>query len=174
MGENVTVLFVAHLNKGGGTFRQRINGAVGLSNAPRSVIGMARDPEDENRNVVAHVKGNLTKPPVSLIFEFVETEVEIDGQDAPATMLKLAGTTGMKADDLVAPRDRETKADRAVEFLRDALTDGPLPSKELNGRARGNEISDGTLAAARKREGLVSRRDGKGWAVGYPHQFPEE
>ena len=106
MAENVTVLYLAHLNKGGGTFRQRINGAVGISNAPRSVIGMARDPDHDHRNIVAHVKGNLAKPPGSLIFEFVQTPVTIDGQDAPATMLKLVGTTGMSADDLVAPKER--------------------------------------------------------------------
>jgi hypothetical protein len=171
MAENVTVLYLAHLNKGGGTFRQRINGAVGISNAPRSVIGMARDPDHDDRNIVAHVKGNLAKPPSSLVFEFVQAPVTIDGQDAPATMLKLVGTTGMSADDLVAPKERETKADAAVDLIREALADGPVPSSELLELARAHGISDGTLAEARRREGVTSRRHGKTWATGYDHQF---
>ena len=173
MGENVTVLYLAHLNKGGGTFRQRINGAVGISNAPRSVIGMARDPDHDDRNIVAHVKGNLAKPPGSLIFEFVQTPVTIDGQDAPATMLKLVGTTGMSADDLVAPKERDSKAEAAAELVREALADGPVLSAELQRLAREHGISEGTLAEARRREGAVSRRHGKSWATGYPHQFED-
>jgi hypothetical protein len=174
MGENVTVLFVAHLNKGGGTFRQRINGAVGLSNAPRSVVGMARDSGHEDRSVVAHVKGNLAKAPGSLIFEFVETAVQIDGQDAPATWLKRVGTSGMTADDLVAPMLREKKADVAVALLCDALAAGPIAAKELDDLAAANGISHGTLAEARKRVDVVSRRDGKGWLVGYAREFDEQ
>lgn len=174
MGEGVTILYVAHLTKGGGTFRQRINGAVGLSNAPRSVIGMTRDPQHADRSIVAHVKGNLAKPPASIVLEFVEAEAQVDGQAARATTLRRVGTSHLSADELVAPGERETKADQAAAFLRDALADGPMPSSQLNQHAADSGFSTGTLAEAKRREQAVSRRDGRGWMVGYPHQFADE
>jgi hypothetical protein len=86
-------------------------------------------------------------------------------------MLKLVGATGMSADDLVAPKERDSKAEAAAELVRHALANGPVPSSELQELAREHGISDGTLAEARRREGAVSRRQGKAWVTGYPHQF---
>ena len=50
------IIYLIHLNKnkGGGSFRERIIGSVGSVNAARSVLGMARHPENEDEIVLAH------------------------------------------------------------------------------------------------------------------------
>lgn len=133
---------------------------------------MGIDPEDDSYRVVAHVKTNWSEKQSSVIFSFEETEVEIDGLNAITTRLKFEGVTSMTADDLIAPRERESpEFDRAIEFLEQELTDGPVPSAILNDHADESEISKGTLGNAKKHLGVISKQVEGTWIVGYREQL---
>ena len=176
MQERVAIVFLVHLSKArpGAKFRDRILGSVSGRNSARSTLGLGTHPGLEDGQVVlVHDKSNYSKSQASLVLELEEVEVAVDGEKVVSTRLKKVGVTGLTSDDLVATAVRESKTEAAVAFLQDALADGPLPSKELNELAKESGVSDGTLAEARKRVGAVSRRQGKGWSVGHPHQFGE-
>ena len=67
-------------------------------------------------------------------------------------------------DDLNTPEDTETVLDRAKNFLRDALQEGPIPSTELYSRARVLGMSRMTLRRAKDEMEILSYGgEGKMW-----------
>ena len=50
----------------------RAGGSVGIVGAMRSAMLLAVDPDDAEKRVLAHVKGNLAKPMPALRFRFYE------------------------------------------------------------------------------------------------------
>jgi hypothetical protein len=173
MEQRCAVTYLVHLNKSsGGSFSQRIVGSVGTVNAARSVLGMGIDPEDDEMRVVAHVKANWSEKQSSLLFSFEELDSDIDGVKVMTTRLKFEGVSSVTADDLVAPRERNSpELDRAIEFIEQELSNGPVPSAILNDHADEIEISKGTLGNAKKHLGVISKQVGGTWIVGYREQL---
>jgi hypothetical protein len=143
------ILVVGHLNKGLGTDPlQRIGGSVGISAAARSVLLLARDPDDPEaeqgrRRVLAHVKSNLGLLTASLAFEIEERTVSDSG---PTALIAPRGVSPYSGTQLLVQQEtRESKLARAIGFLEVQLTDGPKPASELQTRARELDISLTTL-----------------------------
>jgi AAA domain len=69
--QRCAVVVIAHLNKALSVEPlRRIGGSVGIPAAARSVLLLARDPDDgDNRRVLAHVKCNVGPPAASLLYE---------------------------------------------------------------------------------------------------------
>lgn len=74
----VTIFMVRHLNKsGGGNPLYRGGGSISIIGAARSGLLVARDPEDEDRRVLAVTKSNLAKIPFALAYRVVANTSEV-------------------------------------------------------------------------------------------------
>jgi hypothetical protein len=119
------------------------------------VVG--KDPQDENRRVLASTKNNLAMPPTSLMFGLEEAE-------SGSVRVNWLGQSEVSAKDLLAtPQDQEHADVRseAVEFLEEILSDGPVPAAQVKGEAEDAAISERTLARAKKTLGVMSYREGE-------------
>ncbi|MDE2320357.1 MAG: bifunctional DNA primase/polymerase, partial [candidate division NC10 bacterium] len=65
----VAVLVIRHLNKSGGSQSiYRGGGSIGIVGAARMALLVAKDPENEERRILAGIKTNLSRMPESLAF----------------------------------------------------------------------------------------------------------
>jgi archaellum biogenesis ATPase FlaH len=170
------VLIIRHLTKGGGSNAvYRGGGSIGISGAARSVLLVAKDPEDEERRVLASAKSNLSRPPDSLAYRLrsAGNVARVEFEAAPVHLT---------ADQLLAaqegPEGRGALGE-AEAFLRDLLVDRPVASKDGLKAAREAGISEITLRRARERLGIRPRRIGfdGAWFWGLPaegdHPLPK-
>ncbi len=154
----VAVVFVRHLTKGAGPAIYRGGGSIGIVGAVRSALLVARDPEEEERRVLAVVKANLAPDPGSLAFY-----VEDDGHHR--ARIRWAGSSPHRANALVSlPEEPEARSalEEAVSLLRELLADGPRPVREVEKAAREAGVELRTLRRARSRLGVRSSPDGFG------------
>ena len=162
------IVIVRHLNKGSGNAITRGAGVMDTIGGCRSALMVANDPEDEDRHIVALSKHNLTGRAPSLAFRIKE-----EGE------FSWDGTSNLRADDLVAPQqsaeDRAALAE-AIEFVKQELADGPVPTTILQQRAAKEKIADITLKRARDELGVVAKKAKKGepYAPGWVCSLPEK
>ncbi len=152
------VVVVRHLNKGtGGKALYRGGGSIGIIGAARSALLVAKDPQDEDRRVLAAQKNNLSKPAPSLSFSLEDTANR-------AARVVWGGESPLDASQLLAaPPDGgvRTAEAEAKGFLRELLADGPVPVEEVFEEARLARIAEKTLRRAKTALGVVSEREGK-------------
>ena len=165
------VVAVAHLNKSMGVEPlYRIGGSMGFAAAARSVLLLARDPDDEEpetgrRRIVAHVKCNVAPLAPSLVYEvdpIVIPAADGDPEVETARLLEL-GESDHGGHALLTRRDGEEERSaraEAEDFLRDELSDGDRPAREIKNAARDMGIKPDTLKRAKKALGVQSERQG--------------
>ncbi|MCC6642288.1 MAG: AAA family ATPase, partial [Deltaproteobacteria bacterium] len=156
------VLVVRHLRKSsGGPATHAGGGSIGIIGAARSGLLVARDPEDDDRRILAPTKSNLGPPAASLAYRIVPA--------GDAAAVEWLGVTDHSAADLLAAAAAADSEERhagaeAREWLGGLLLDGPVPAAEAQRRARADGIADRTLRRAREALGVVIRR--RGWGPG--------
>ncbi len=141
------ILLIHHVNKSGrGSALMRSAGSIGITATARSVMMVGKDPADPSKRVLAHVKGNLGQPPPSLRFHFVQDE----GSEQPH--IEWDGVTeNTTADSLLQSRPQTPSSQMLAEnFLRDVLSAGPRPSKEVEDLAAAHGIASRTLDRAKQ------------------------
>jgi hypothetical protein len=141
------ILLVRHLNKRSrGRSLYRGVGSIGFLGACRSGWLVARDPKDPGKRVLAQVKNNLAPPQRSLSFA-----LQTHGTVPHLTWL---GRSRWTADELlqrdVAPRSPGQPRDRAVEFLKEFLEQGPQTARDVWRASRVHRLSERTLYRARR------------------------
>jgi hypothetical protein len=140
-----SVLVVRHLNKAAANNPlYRGGGSIGIIGAARMAFVVGKDPQDENRRVLASTKNNLALPPKSLVFGLEEAE-------GGSVRVDWLGHSEVSAKDILAtPQDQEHADARseAVEFLNDVLADGPMPAKQVLQEADDAGIAEKTLRRA--------------------------
>jgi RecA-family ATPase len=154
------VLVVRHLTKsaGGSNAVRRGGGSIGIIGAARSGLLVAADPDDEERRVLAPTKANLARLSPSLLYRIVSA-----GEHASA--VEWLGETPYRADDLLAEADRREHRgamEEAVDFLRQALAEGPIPSRTVWEESEAAGIARITLRRAKDRLGVRHVREGFG------------
>jgi putative DNA primase/helicase len=173
------MLLVVHLNKAGeGDPLKRLGGSIGMPAAARSVLLLARDPDDLQgeqgpQRVLAQIKSNLGKPSPSLLYT-VEP-VTLAGGLETARLRHLGESRYVGSDLVVAmPAGRSSALAEAIQFLECQLADGPKLAEELFEIARSEAISEPTLKRAKKSVGAVSEKLGfdGGWAWALPASEP--
>ena len=141
------VLVVRHLNKtAANNPLYRGGGSIGIIGAARMAFVVGKDPQDENRRVLASTKNNLAMPPQSLMFGLQEAE-------SGSVAVNWLGPAEVSAKDILATAQDQENTDalsEAVEFLNDILADGPVPSKQVLKEAEDAGISETTLRRAKK------------------------
>lgn len=170
-GTGVAVVVIRHLTKSGGANAvYRGGGSIGISGAARSVLLVAKDPEDENRRVIASSKSNLSIPPASLAYR-----VEASGL---ACRIVFDGTCPLSADGLLAAaeeaqggEDRSARSD-AEDFLRHALSGGSMPVTTLQAEARKAGHNWRTVRRAKENLRVEAKRAGFGASGRWEWELP--
>ena len=151
------VLVVRHLNKApGNNPLYRGGGSIGIIGAARMAFVVGKDPQDENRRVLASTKNNLAKPLKSLMFTLEEAE-------GGAVRVNWLGDSEVSAHQLLATPREEEHADarnEAVEFLNDVLVGGPVAANQIKEEAEEAGIKERTLWRAKKVLGVMAYREG--------------
>lgn len=159
------VVVVRHLNKSGGAQAiYRGGGSIGITGAARSVMLVAKDPDNPEGRVLASVKSNLGQQPKALRFGLVVSP--LNGYP----LVGWAGTCGLTADELVAPPENEGRENAearrtAEQFLRTELASGPRRAAEIQASARAEGLCKTTLWRAKAALHVDVRKVGfrSGW-----------
>lgn len=169
--QQMAVLLVAHLNKGQNADPlRRLGGSIGLAAAARSVLLLARDPDDPEgatgpMRVLAQAKSNLGLLEPSLAYRIKPASL---ANDVTTAYLEAAGASRFSAAELLALNETEarSKLSEAEALLRAELEDGSRPVSELRAAALELGISITTLDRAKKKLGVRSVKldlDRWGW-----------
>jgi hypothetical protein len=123
---------IRHPNKAqGNNPLYRGGGSIGIIGAARMAFVVGKDPQDENRRVLASTKNNLAKSPQSLMFTLEEAQ-------GGAVRVNWLGDSEVSAHELLATPREEEHADarsEAVEFLNDVLAEGPVSASRVKEEA---------------------------------------
>jgi hypothetical protein len=182
--QGCAVTAIVHLNKMlSAEPLRRIGGSVGLPAAARSVLLLARDPDDPDgdegtRRVLAHVKTNYGALAPSLTFAIEPVLLSpLDGEPEVETarLVKL-GESEHRGEALLSRRgdpEERSEIDDAIAFLRDELGQGRnVVAGAVQKKARSAGISPRTLARAKARLGVKSEKHGWGDAGVWTWSLP--
>jgi len=176
--QDAAVLLVAHLNKGQNADPlRRLGGSIGLAAAARSVLLLARDPDDPEGStgamrVLAQVKSNLGLLEPSLAYRVKPASLP---DDVTTAYLEAVGASRFSAAELLALNETEarSKLSEAEALLQAELEHGPRPVTELRTAALELGISITTLDRAKKKLGVRSvKLDLDRWAWELPESDP--
>jgi hypothetical protein len=156
------VILVRHLTKGGGANAlYRGGGSIGIIGAARIGFTVARDPDDDQRVIVAGTKANIATIPPSLAYRLTNAP-----EHGCARVAWEPAPVGYTAMDLLCaaaetPDERGDRRD-AAEWLRCYLVDegGSAAVADILKAARVEGISDRTLRRARSSIGASAQRAG--------------
>jgi hypothetical protein len=170
--KNVAATVIRHLNKSSTSHSvYRGGGSIGFIGLARVSLLIAKDPENEDRRILAGIKSNLAPLPPSLSYV-----IENSG-DIPR--IAWGGTSNHTADALLAtPQTPEEKSafDEAREFLLEVLSEGMINANEIFKEAKRAGISEKTLKRAKKALAVRSEKSqfGGGWIWRLPDEEGQE
>jgi len=156
---DVAVLVVMHLNKA--TTQPalyRPGGSIGFAAAARAVWAVASHPSDKAIQVLTPVKSNLAASASGLAFKVDNVQADT-GPIGRVSWIR--GEVTIAADELLGSRRSsggESAGERAGQFLRDELADGPVLEKDLQARAKRRGLSWGTIKRVKKEAGVKSKK----------------
>jgi replicative DNA helicase len=155
------ILVIRHLNKRvDGNPLYRGGGSIGIIGAARSGLLVARDPDNEDRRVLAVTKANLAKTPGSLAFALEEAA------NGSPRVRWLGNSTHSAASLMAVPANEEERSmlDAAIEVLQNILAGGAVAAEDVRKQAHAAGVSDRTLDRAKARLGVSARKQGFGGA----------
>ncbi|MFH0980025.1 MAG: AAA family ATPase [Planctomycetota bacterium] len=155
----VAVVLVDHLNKNSNARAMyRGMGSVAFVAASRAAWAVAKDPEDQERRLVLPIKTNLAPDSSGLAYR-----IEATGPDSAPRIVWDPNPVTVTADEVLGGGRREgavpTEVQRAVEWLRSELRDGPVLQKAIMERADGAGFSQATVRRAFTVLGVKSQKE---------------
>jgi putative DNA primase/helicase len=166
----VAILSITHFSKSGSGSStkalHRFIGSIAFTGAPRAAFAVIEDTDNEGRILFLHAKSNIGGKPQGLGYRLVQRIVGEEGEGIVASYVVWdSEPVAMSADQALRASedtgDRSATAD-AEEFLRDKLSAGPVPAKDAEDHAQALMIMPRTLRRARKKLGVISRRESEG------------
>lgn len=149
---NVAIILVMHMNKGQVKALYKTLGSIDMVGIARSMLTVGKT-IDTNERVLCQTKNNLGPFGKSIIFEINDNGIEwIEERD------------NVTSEDIVIPIGKKPK-EKAKEYLIDRLSNGPVPSIELQKEANELGISPATLNRAKKELDVNSYQNDKKWLV---------
>jgi putative DNA primase/helicase len=169
----VAVVVVSHLNKGAGQAAYRVSGSLAFTAAARAVWLVTKDADDDQRRLVLPLKANLSPDASGLAYRVAGADngaAHLVWDRAPVTV------TAQEALAPVVDDGERTATSEAMDFLRDALAQGPRAAGDVQREARAAGASDKCLRTAKKRLGVVARKAdfAGGWRWCLPEHAPKE
>ncbi len=160
------LLCVGHPSKSdSGTALNKLGGSVAFGAAPRSVMGVVLDPDDDadERRLLLPVKLNVGKMPAGIGFSICGE----DETSAASSVVYDLDPVSVSADDVLGDRKADGPAIAAAKvFLATTLADGEWhAASDLEDEAAGRDITARTLQRARRQLPIESRKGGfrGGW-----------
>lgn len=150
-----SIVIINHLNKMSGIgAKYRVPGSIDVVGAVRSIMLLARDPEDEDKRYLTLLKSNLAPEMNSYVLKLNE-----DG-------MEFIGTSEKKADELLqvytfsqAPGRPDNQKQKAIEALEEMLSSGcRMLAEECKVRLRDMGIGTSTINSAKHALGIVPKR----------------
>jgi len=157
--QGCAILGIVHVNKAAsGDPFQRIGGSVGFQGAPRSVLVLGRDPDNENQRVLIHVKSNYGREAPSLILQIEEILLPAlgGGEDLVTSRAVEIGESDHTAESVLglsATEQRDAVAE-AEDYLRDVLDSGPVDAAQVKRDAKAAGLGERTLEKAKANLGI--------------------
>jgi putative DNA primase/helicase len=162
---NVAIVLVSHFSKSGGTNgKHRVIGSIAYVGACRANLAFVKDRTDPTgrRVLVCDNGGNLAPAAPTLAYT-IEDRGDgpcVEWLDAP---VDITAEQALAAEAEAHLPDRNASERKEVEsWLREVLSAGPVPSKEIETSARNNGIAIRTLKRAKESIGAESIREGFG------------
>ena len=123
----------------------RVRGSSGITQLARMVWAVdTPDLKNPDARRLSVIKSNLARKPEPLGFTVVE-DARLVFCDAPE------------------PPRNQSRLDEAIEFLQEALADGPVASNQLRELAEETGISEPTLKRAKNKLGVKAEKNEDGW-----------
>lgn len=168
----LSIIIIRHLVKSeSNNAVYRGGGSIGIIGAARSALLVAKDPENENRRILAGIKSNLAPLPPSLSY----TIENVGG----IPKIVWGGVSGHTADALLSipsnPEERSALED-AKDFLKDIFFGGDVDSRDIQRQAKQAGIAERTLHRAKKALRVTSKKAEfkGGWLWAMPHEDCQE
>ena len=180
------VIFTGNFTKGGGNEAQRGIGGSELSNTLRCILTVARSELGPYIRTVRATKMSLpgkemTPVAVQMVDEDMRFVDYLDLKDAledadeelraqNAAFPEVGVTEDGESEELTETAKPKSAVDKAVDFLRDILIEGPVESNEVKRRAAELGISESSLSRAKKRANVNYIKNGDGrayWTIDY-------
>jgi hypothetical protein len=150
----IAILGLRHLTKGaGGKAIYRGYGSIDITAAARSVLLVGADPDDEDRRAVVQTKSNLAPKGAAIGYKLTADGFAWTGESDLTAEQILSG---------VANSEEAEARTEAQEFLREFLRDGEKEFNDVMKNGKENGLSEKTLRRAKKRLGVISRKEGFG------------
>jgi putative DNA primase/helicase len=166
----VAILSITHFSKSGAGNNtkalHRFIGSIAFVGAPRAAFAVIEDADNERRILFLHAKNNMAGKPQGLAYRLEQRIVGETGRGIVASYIVWdSAPVVMSADEALRATDDggdRKAATEAEEFLQDALAHGSIPAKEGEEGARALGILPRTLRRARKKLGVIARRESEG------------
>lgn len=149
-----SIVLIGHLNKAvGANSAYRGLGSMDFRAAARSVLLVGRMKKDPGIRVIVHDKSSLAPEGKSIAFSIEDGALRwVDGYDK------------ITAEDLLNGGPANTKVEQTERLVRERLSEGPAPVKEIQNLVRQAGISSRTLdIAKRNMHDVISRKEGGYW-----------
>lgn len=147
------VVLIGHMNKGSGAkAAYRGIGSIDFFAIARSVLLVARVPENPNIRALAQIKNNLEKEGSTVAFEIKDN------------VFNWVGEYDISIEELLSGFSQGNKSLKAESFLKDLLTEeDSYPASEIFAKGKILGISKRTLENSKQELGIKSIRVGTGW-----------
>lgn len=147
------VVLIGHMNKGSGAkAAYRGMGSIDFFAIARSVLLVARVPDNPNIRAVAQIKNNLEQEGSTVAFQLEEKA------------FNWIGEYEITADELLSGYSSGSKSANGEKFLRDLLEkNDSYPANEIFMKGKRLGISKRTLENIKQELGIKSVRVGTGW-----------
>jgi hypothetical protein len=150
------ILVLRHLNKlNCAPALYRGGGSIGIIGAARSALVVGRDPNDRTKRVLASNKSNLGPSPKSIYYS-----LEPSGNVAKIGWGEVCDLTADEILGQPGDRQRQSVLDQCSQAVRDFLSDGPKPVKDLEAAMEVMGHSKRTCERARKKLKVLATKHG--------------
>lgn len=163
----IAVIAIAHVNKNTSQyFIHRILGAQAFGARVRIVLGIDDNPDcpdDETRHILAHCKPSLGSRQLPIEFQIIEDTTDglaiIKYDSAPISNFNIKNLFSPDKRPVGRPAKQE---ERAEEFLKKALSDGPVPRKKVIEFGEKKKISESTIKRTTRKMNIITKYIEKG------------
>jgi hypothetical protein len=147
-----SLLMIMHLNKSAASAAlYRVSGSIGLVATGRIGLVLGRDPDDQDRRILAPLKCNLSAEPPALAYRIDPAQGGLVWESAPVDM---------DAATVLAPRTAGESGADAAEWLHSYLEDGEVDSKTVFEAVGREGYSKSAINVAKKKLGIRPRKVG--------------
>ena len=163
---------IAHFNKSSGTDASSLITASGaFKDVARFIFAFATD-EGDGGSVITQTKNSLGRSNLpSLAYRIVEATVPTATGDARVGRFVLDGPSERTVQDILSDQgggDERNEKDRAEQYLKTALGNGPLLSTDVEEEGKAIGFSKRTLDRARQELHIAARKVGAPWWIALP------